>query len=414
VLYAAVDVLAHPTTEDTFAMVVLEAMAQGLPVVVSGPAYCGISGLLTNQANAMILASPTDEHELASVLGRILKDQDLRQKLSAGARHFAAQCSWNGAALQQELIYRQIVDRRFELLELHRQPMKLTPQAIPVLSQFSIVIPSWNNLAFLKLCVDSVRSNSTFSHQIIVHVNDGSDGTLDWVRAQGLAYTHSTGNIGICLTVNQCAALAQHDLILYLNDDMYCCPQWDSKLLEKVRQIGHDAFMLSGTMIEPVDSRNPCVSVCDFGRDVETFRQSEILQKFQTQAKADWYGATWPPTLVHRRWWHAVGGYSTEFSPGMASDSDFSMKMWAAGCRVFMGIGDSLVYHFMCKSTGRIVKNNGRKQFMRKWGVTSSFFDRYYLHRGQTVTDTELAEPAKSSQFRWKSGFNKLKASFAR
>ena len=413
-LYAAVDVLAHPTTEDTFAMVVLEAMAHGLPVVVSGPSYCGIASLLNNQVDAMILASPTDEHELASVLERILKDHGLRERLSAGARHFAVQRSWTGAALQQELIYREIVDRRHEQLELPSQPMKLTPQAIPALTQFSIVIPSWNNLAFLRLCVDSVCSNSTFSHQIIVHVNDGSDGTLEWVQARGLAHTHSAGNIGICLAVNQCAALAQHDLILYLNDDMYCCPQWDSKLLEKVQQIGHDAFMLSGTMIEPVDSRNPCVSVSDFGGDVETFRQSEILQRFHTQAKINWYGATWPPTLVHKRWWHAVGGYSTEFSPGMASDSDFSMKMWAAGCRVFFGIGDSLVYHFMCKSTGRIVKNNGRKQFMRKWGMTSSFFDHYYLRRGQTVTDMVLTEPAMTSQFRRKLAFNKLKASLAR
>ncbi len=204
--------------------------------------------------------------------------------------------------------------------------MKLTPQAVPPQNQFSIVIPSWNNLALLKLCVESIQRNSAFAHQIIVHVNDGSDGSLEWVRAQGLTHTHSAQNIGICLTVNQAAALAQHDLILYLNDDMYCCPQWDVKLLDKVKLIGHDAFMLSGTMIEPVDSGNPCVSVHDFGREVDSFDQDAILKNYQSLAKPDWYGATWPPTLVHRRWWHAVGGYSSEFSPGMSSDNDFSMK----------------------------------------------------------------------------------------
>ena len=56
---------------------------------------------------------------------------------------------------------------------------------------FSILIPTWNNLPFLKICVDSIRKNSTYRHQIIVHVNDGSDGTLEWVRQQGLDYTHS-------------------------------------------------------------------------------------------------------------------------------------------------------------------------------------------------------------------------------
>jgi GT2 family glycosyltransferase len=288
--------------------------------------------------------------------------------------------------------------------------MQLTPQPISSLNLFSIVIPTWNNLALLKLCVGSAQANSAHAHQIIIHVNDGSDGTLEWVLAQGLAHTYSAQNTGICLTVNQAAALAQHDLILYLNDDMYCCPQWDTALIKKVQQIGHDAFVLSGTMIEPVPSGNPCVSVHDFGRDADTFAQDEILKKYQTLAKADWYGSTWPPTLVHKRWWHAVGGYSSEFSPGMSSDNDFSMKMWAAGCRVFLGVGNSLVYHFMCKSTGRIVKNNGRKQFMRKWGMTSSLFDRYYLRRGEVATQTVLTEPDDTPEFRRKNRLSKIKA----
>lgn len=277
--------------------------------------------------------------------------------------------------------------------------MKLTPQPIHSTAPFSVVIPTWNNLELLKLCVQSLRKNSTFEHQIIVHVNDGSDGTLDWVRAEGLDHTHSAQNIGICLAVNCAAAMARFDFILYLNDDMYCCPAWDAKLAEKAKELGHDGFMISGTMIEPVGSGNPCVSVQDFGREVETFDEAALLSSYASLAKADWYGATWPPTLVHRRWWQALGGYSTEFSPGMSSDNDFSMKMWAAGCRIFLGVGDSLVYHFMCKSTGRIVKNNGRKQFMRKWGITSSLFDRYYLRRGQLAAATVLPEPEENPGF---------------
>ena len=271
--------------------------------------------------------------------------------------------------------------------------MNLKQQPVMPQSQISIIIPSWNNLALLKLCIGSLLTNSAFSHQIIIHVNDGSDGTLEWVRASGLMHTHSDQNTGICVTVNQAAALAQHELILYLNDDMYCCPEWDTQLLKKVHEIGHDAFMLSGTMIEPVETGNPCVSVCSFGLDVDGFAQNELLKNYRSLAKLDWFGSTWPPSLVHRCWWHAVGGFSLEFSPGISSDNDFSMKMWAAGCRVFLGVGDSLVYHFMCKSTGRIVKNNGRSQFLRKWGMTSSLFDRYYLRRGQLATQLVLPEP---------------------
>ena len=47
---------------------------------------------------------------------------------------------------------------------------------------FSILIPTWNNLKFLQLCVESIRKNSTYEHEILIHINDGSDGTLEWVK----------------------------------------------------------------------------------------------------------------------------------------------------------------------------------------------------------------------------------------
>ena len=97
----------------------------------------------------------------------------------------------------------------------------------------------------------------------------------------------------------------------------------------------------------------------------------------------------------------------------MSSDNDFSMKMWVAGCRIFIGLGDSLVYHFMCKSTGRIVKNNGRKQFMRKWNMTSSLFDRYYLRRGQPAVTMALPEPESNPEFSGALRRSRIKAWFA-
>ncbi|MDD2720657.1 MAG: glycosyltransferase [Gallionella sp.] len=266
---------------------------------------------------------------------------------------------------------------------------------------FSIIIPSWNNLELLKLCVRSIRQNSAYPHQIIIHVNDGSDGSLAWVREQNLTHSASPDNIGICLAVNEAAMHATQDYILYLNDDMYCCPGWDSALVNKLKGLETDLFMLSGTMIEPNDTQNPCVIVRDYGRDVGDFDEATLLAELPQHRKADWCGATWPPTLVTRRWWFRVGGYSSEFSPGMSSDNDFSMKLWDAGCRVFLGVGDSLVYHFQCKSTGKIKKNNGGKQFLHKWGMRQSVFDRYFLRRGQIAQGPALAEPEDTGEFRW-------------
>jgi glycosyltransferase involved in cell wall biosynthesis len=278
---------------------------------------------------------------------------------------------------------------------------------------FSILIPTWNNLALLQLCVRSIRQNSKYNHQIIVHVNDGSDGTLEWVRSQQLAHTHSPQNVGICLAVNESATLAKHDYILYLNDDMYCCPGWDTALIERIKTLNTDLFMLSGTMIEPVDTGNPCVIVHEYGRDPADFAEGQLLSDLSGYCKADWYGATWPPTLVHKKWWFRIGGYSSEFSPGMSSDNDFSMKLWHAGCRIFLGVGDSLVYHFQCKSTGKVRKNDGGKQFLNKWGMRQSVFDRYFLRRGLPSSGLKLDEPEDSLKLRWQLLRSRLKRCFS-
>ena len=103
--YVAADCLAHPTLEDTFAMVVLEALAHALPVVVSGSKYCGISALLRHETNALILEEPRDSAVLASALARIFQDDALSSALRAGALAFAAQYHWPAIASLQEEIY---------------------------------------------------------------------------------------------------------------------------------------------------------------------------------------------------------------------------------------------------------------------------------------------------------------------
>lgn len=257
---------------------------------------------------------------------------------------------------------------------------------------FSVIIPTWNNLPYVKLCVESIKKNSTLPCQVILHINDGSDGTLDWAKQQNISFSYTDSNVGICIAVNMAGALATGEYMIYMNDDMYCCPGWDKYLAEEIANIGTDNFMLSATMIEPNDTGNGAVIFADFGKTTETFDEEALLKALPTLHKEDWSGATWPPVVIAKKYWHIIGGFSIEFSPGMASDDDLSMKMWQAGCRYFKGVGKSLVYHFQTKSTTRVRKNDGRKQFVLKWNMTSSTFNKSYLHKGQAFTGP-LTEP---------------------
>jgi glycosyltransferase involved in cell wall biosynthesis len=271
---------------------------------------------------------------------------------------------------------------------------------------FSILIPSWNNLSFLKLCIESIEKNSAYKHEILIHVNDGSDGTLEWVRQKGYKHTHSEENIGVCYALNGLRPLATTDYIMFMNDDMYVCPGWDTALVEEIQRIGHKMFFLSSTLIQP----RPffCKSViapANYGETVESFDEERLLREYATLPHGDWMGATWPPNVVHKDLWDLVGGYSIEFSPGMYSDPDFSAKLWMAGVRLFKGVDRSRVYHFEARSTHRIVKNDGSLQFLRKWGITSGSFIRDILHRGEPFDapkDHTLELKKDIERSRWK------------
>jgi glycosyltransferase involved in cell wall biosynthesis len=277
---------------------------------------------------------------------------------------------------------------------------------------FCIIIPSWNNLEYLKLCIGSIRKNSHFDNQLIIVINEGADGTLEWVKQQTETdFVHARQNIGICYGLNIARSLVKSEYIVYANDDMYLLPGWDLVLDEEIRSIGHKNFMLSCTMIEPVETGNDCVIVSDFGRDLAGFKEDAILKAYQGFEFPDWNGSTWPPNVVHTDMWDLVGGLSTEFSPGMYSDPDFAKKLFDAGVRHFKGKGRSLVYHFGSKSTRRIKRNKGRTTFLLKWGISSRTFTQTYLLMGQKFI-TNLTAPEAGPFMRLKNRIKRMKSAW--
>ena len=151
----------------------------------------------------------------------------------------------------------------------------------------------------VKLCVQSIRKNSAYPHEIVLHINDGNDGTRAWATAEGLIFTASPQNIGICRAVNLAFDKTTKDLVMYMNDDMYVLPDWDTALVEEINLLGDQEFMLSATMIEP-KSESKNVIVADYGRDVATFEEVQLLEDYNHYSFSNWSGASWPPLIVRR------------------------------------------------------------------------------------------------------------------
>tara|TARA_B110001454_G_C12688229_1_gene421175 strand:+ start:176 stop:1042 length:867 start_codon:yes stop_codon:yes gene_type:complete len=268
----------------------------------------------------------------------------------------------------------------------------------------SIIIPTYNNLKYLKLCLYSINKNSSFTHDIIVHINEGTDGTLDFVKSNEIKYTYSELNSGLCVGCNSAAKISKYDLLFYAHDDMYFCPNWDKVLVEEVNNINTKMFYLSGICIN-ADPRSIGHLNFSAGDNVENFNEKKLLENYNNLNHFDFQGSTWSPHLIHKDLWNKVGGFSEEFSPGAGSDPDLNMKLWKEGVRIFKGLSKSKFYHFgsvTLRKNANIFKNKvgskSNKIFLLKWGISIKFFKKYYL-RSDTKYFGILSEPRKNLHY---------------
>lgn len=109
-MYAAADALVLPTPYDAFAMVVSEAMASGLPVIVSREA--GASELLEHPVNGLLLDDVTNIPELAGHMGSLAKDPSWAAELGRAARKSVESMSWDSIAERTMSVYEELVGKR--------------------------------------------------------------------------------------------------------------------------------------------------------------------------------------------------------------------------------------------------------------------------------------------------------------
>ena len=263
--------------------------------------------------------------------------------------------------------------------------------------KISIIVPTYNNFNYLKFFITSLKNNSHYDHEIIVHINDGSDGTLDYVKQNKILYTYSKGNIGLCDAVNNASLLSTTNFILYAHDDMYFCKNWDLYLENDVKKYKNNFYYISGTNIS---SKYGSINY-DCGSSPKNFNFDKFNAFCSNDTSNDLQGSHWAPHLIHKDIWVKVGGFSTEFNPGDGSDPDLCMKLWKENIRIFKCLSKFKVYHFGSVTTrkkDKFIKNNGTKTFVLKWGITPRTFRKHYL-KGEIKI--EYNEPLKEPELKF-------------
>lgn len=255
------------------------------------------------------------------------------------------------------------------------------------MEKITFVIPSRNNLEFLKLAYKSIRNLKT-KHEVLVLNDASTDGTQEWIseqQDQDLITHHNPGpdRIGIVGMFDKGIEMARTDIIMAFHADMIAGPNLDVNILKHLEK----KTVVSATRIEPpLHPPGPEKITQDWGNEVEDINFGSIIDSinyFEKNNSGKTTEGIFAPWCMYKEDFLAIGGHDVLFAPQSKEDSDLFNRFYLNGYK-FIQPWDALVYHFTSRGSrfnkhagGGTGKNsqewihtttkNGRN-FIRKWG----------------------------------------------
>ena len=252
------------------------------------------------------------------------------------------------------------------------------------LNKFTFVIPSRNNLEFLKLAYESIRNLDT-KHEILVLDDASEDGTSSWIEEQNdedLITFHNPGpeRIGIVGMFDKGIELARTDIIMAFHADMVACKDLDKNILKHLDK----GVVVSATRVEPpLHPDGPEKIIRNYGIEADEFNFDAWYSGSESLKENKSTEGIFAPWCMFKEDFFKVGGHDKLFAPQSKEDSDLFNRFQLNGYK-FIQPWDALVYHFTSRgsrfnkySGGSAGSNsnewiqtttkNGRN-FLRKWG----------------------------------------------
>jgi GT2 family glycosyltransferase len=241
----------------------------------------------------------------------------------------------------------------------------------------SIVIVTFNNLPFTKLCLTSLLTNGWHcGDELILVDNASTDGTPEFLRELArlnplVRAIFNGQNRGFAAANNQGLALATGDVLILLNNDTLPLRGWRDGLVSWLA----DASI---GLVGPVTNRT--CNEAQIDACYHTFGQMEHFAHTYTQQH---HGRSTDLSMLamfclalRRDVFQRVGPLDEQFEVGMFEDDDYSRRVRQAGLRVVCA-DDVFVHHFGQASFGELcatgdydrVLEANRHRFEQKWGV---------------------------------------------
>jgi len=272
----------------------------------------------------------------------------------------------------------------------------------------SLIIPSRNNLKYLKWAYDSIRQNQG-DHEVQICIADdySTDGTwawcceterkdsnFEWIRNEG------PNRLGLVILNDRLVnEVATNDICMVFHADMYLCPgaldAIEKHMYGTPEEPVVESRIVSLTRIEPpLHPPGPEKILMDFGIEPEEFKEKELLQYIEDRLGQFDEGPTtegiFAPWAFYKSDFQEIGGHDPIFAPQSKEDTDIFNRFHLNGVE-FVQTWEGFVYHMTCRGSrfadgakrnpdGQVFMKNretdewltqnqkATKEFIRKWG----------------------------------------------
>lgn len=240
----------------------------------------------------------------------------------------------------------------------------------------SIIILTYNQLIYTKLCIESIRKFTPKGcYEIIVVDNNSTDKTVEWLKEQeDLKVIYNDENKGFPAGCNQGIKISKGDNIILLNNDTIVTPNWLNNLQkalyssDEIGVVGAITNRCSNYQQVEVPYKN-IAQMLDFAENNNI--SNKDLWEYRTRLIGYCY-------LVKKSVLDEVGLLDEIFTPGNFEDDDLSFRIICKGYKLLL-CKDVFIHHFQSVSFSNDVENfkqvynANRQKFYDKWGFNSDY-----------------------------------------
>jgi glycosyltransferase involved in cell wall biosynthesis len=221
--------------------------------------------------------------------------------------------------------------------------------------RISFVIPSRNNLKYLKQAVGSIQEHYGTQHDIVLLDDASTDGTWDWIQSikgDNIVKYRNEGpeRQGHTILYDKGVEISKTKIFSILHADMVIAPGYVENLLKHLK----DKTVVAATRVEPpLHPPGPEKFVRLFGTEPEEFKKEDFLQfvkENQTIYKDETTNGIFAPWCMNKEDFQAIGGHDKLFAPMELEDSDIFNRMHLAGYELIQS-RDSFTYHMTCRGS---------------------------------------------------------------